>query len=215
MAPFTSLTHRLGPGLAVALLLAFVSGGVASAKGPDFFGPMRIRLVGSNGARAFDASSGPDQEAKYQLTQQVVAAVAAPAAGTVPSDAGDYYEILFEQQPGAMTRLPWYGMPVARFFYHPGHGTSPAYLRIAVARQSEPMHETWELVSRDGGDLFARHLSGLAPIRVTRPAPAPNPMLSWLPPSVALVLAGSLLLVARTTRGHPAVAGLRLCASRS
>ncbi len=90
MAPFTSLTHRLGPGLAVALLLAFVSGGVASAKGRDFYGPMRIRLLGSNGARAFDASSGPDQEAKHQLTQQMVTAVAALSAGTVPSHARDY-----------------------------------------------------------------------------------------------------------------------------
>src|ERR1700704_1557025 len=36
MAHLSSLTHRLGPGLAVALLLAFASSGVATAKGPDF-----------------------------------------------------------------------------------------------------------------------------------------------------------------------------------
>ena len=191
----------------MALLLAFASGGVATAKGPDFYAPLRIRLVGSNGSRAFDAGSGPDQEATYQLTQQVVKAVASPSPGTVPPDAGDYYEVLFEQQPGAMTKLPWYGMPVARFFYHPAHGTAPAYLRIAVARQSEPTHEEWELVSPDSRDLLARHLSGLAPIRLPRPAPTPNPMLPWLPPAAALVFAGFLLLVVTAARRRPEVAG--------
>src|SRR4030081_2690510 len=118
MAPVAWLARRLGPGFALALLLAIAAGGVASAKGLDFYGPLRIRLVGSDGTHAFDSGSEADREPAFQLTQQMAEVVAAPYGGPAPAGAGDCYEVVFDQQPGATTRLPWYGMPTARFFYH-------------------------------------------------------------------------------------------------
>jgi hypothetical protein len=192
----------------VALLLVVAAGGVAVAKGPDFYGPLRIRLVGSDASRTFDATAVPDREPAYQLTQQVVQTVAVPSPGPTPAAAGNYYEVVFEQQPSAVVRLPWYGMPTARFFYHPRHGTATAYLHVVVARESEPARETWEPVAPATADMLARHLTGLAPIDPTRPAGGPaNEMPRWLLPALAVFLAGSVVLFMWEARKGRVVAG--------
>ena len=207
MAPVAWLARRPGPGFALAVLLAIAAGGVASAKGLDFYGPLRIRLVGSDGTHAFDSGSEADREPAFQLTQQMAEVVAAPYGGPAPTGAGDYYEVVFDQQPGATTRLPWYGMPTARFFYHRARGNTLSHLRVVVARESQPARETWEPVEPATAAMIEAHLGGLAPIRATGPpaaAPA-NPKSTWLLPTLSLLGAGLVLLVAwRTPKRQPA-----------
>jgi hypothetical protein len=204
LAPFV---RRFGSGLILALVVALAAGDVVSAKGPDFYGPLRIRLVGSDGTRTFDASANGEGEPAYQLTQQVVQAVAAPSAGPAPEDAGAFYEVVFEQPRDAIVRFPWYGMPVARFFYHPGRGTGAPHLRVVVARESQQAHETWEQVAPGTSDLLARHATGLAPIQGTRAgATTAQATPSWLL-SMVLFLIGAGLLFAMARRRRRATAG--------
>jgi hypothetical protein len=198
---------RFGTGLVLALVVAWAAADVVSAKGPDFYGPLRIRLVGSDGTRAFDASSDAERDPAYQLTQQVVQAVAAPSAGPAPADAGAFYEVVFEQPRDAIVRFPWYGMPVARFFYHPGRGTGPPHLRVVVARESQPAHETWEQVAPGTSNLLARHATGLAPIQENRAAgTTAQGTPSWLL-SMVLFLIGAGLLFAMARRRRSATTG--------
>jgi hypothetical protein len=161
---------------------------VGYAKGPDFYGPPTVRIVGSSGQRTFDPSGGPDGAAVWEFTQEVGLSTEGQARSVSSPGLPDSYEILFTQGPTATIKLPWYGTPTARFFYYPARGGVPAHVRLYMARASEAPHVTWLVASTSLSAMVERHAEGLAPARAQLPRP------DVVPAAVGLGLMVTVLL---------------------
>ncbi|MHB8510079.1 MAG: hypothetical protein ACYDGR_15800 [Candidatus Dormibacteria bacterium] len=164
----------IGVVLLVGVAAAFPR--VALAKGPDFYAPLTIGLVGLGGVRSFDASGGMDGQAAWELVQQIQISAAGNSSPRPAPNLHDYYEITFHQGSATPNRLPWYGTPTSQFFFYPGTGSTPDHLRLHMARISEPLRDTWLLAMPSLSAMLGRHVQGLAPVRGTHPAGS----VSWL-----------------------------------
>ena len=164
-------------------------------KRPGFYAPLTVGVIGAGGERTFDANSGPDGDATWKFVQQVDASVVGQSAPLPAPGLSSYYEIVVSQGSAALNRLPWYGTPTAQFFYYPGQGTVPPYVRLHMARISEPVHDTWLLATPTLTDMVQRHLQGLQPIRPSQTTPAIDSIVIGLGFLLALAgLAGAVFI---------------------
>ena len=181
--------------LITAVLAAVSSAALAIpalAKEESEYAPLTIRIIGADDERSFDVVSTGDQAGVSAFIERVGDSVlrgrgtpvGLPAPGLT-----DYYELALVQGPNAVNRLPWYGMPIARFFFYPARGSVPAYLRIRIARVSEPAHDAWLKAGPSLIGLVDGHRDGLAPVH-PRPRPA-----SEMPVAVWLTVAAAFLIV--------------------
>ena len=189
--------HR-GPGAIGALFTAAAAACTplaALAKGPDFYVPLTIAIVGAGGQRTFDASGGADGDAAWKFVQQIEVSVAGQSAALPTPGLSAYYEIVFRQGSAAVNRLPWYGTPTAQFFYYPGRGDTPPHVRLHMAGISEPVRDTWLPAAPSLTAMVQRHLEGLQPLR---PSGSPLAIASMALGVglllILLALAGGLLL---------------------
>ncbi|PZS08508.1 MAG: hypothetical protein DLM70_02580 [Chloroflexi bacterium] len=167
------------------------------AKGPDFYAPLTIRIIGAGGERTFDANGGLDGDAAWNFVQQVEVYVAGQSVALPPQALSANYEIDFRQDSTAVNRLPWYGTPTAQFFYYQGRGSVPSYVRLHMARTSEPVHDTWLLATPSLTDMVQRHLQGLQPVRPSQPRPAIDSTALGFGLLVALALLAGAVLIRR------------------
>ncbi|MDQ6945536.1 MAG: hypothetical protein M3256_04525 [Actinomycetota bacterium] len=186
--------------LAGVLVASF--GSMAFAKGDDL--PLNVRMVGLGGERGIQFVSGGDLNGAAAFSDQVadieqvatslVFGSGRPASLPTPG-LTDFYEIDFTQ-PLAADRFPWNGMPSPQFYYYPAHGSLPAYVRLHMARGSQPAVDGWLLARPGFIDLINRHLNGLAPLH-PQPTPPNYPVGWWLLGPVLLFVVASLLLLRR------------------
>lgn len=199
------MIHRRLLSGTIAVLVAGLATLAAVAKGEDFL-PLTIHLIGAGGDRSFAVAPGPDSQDLGAFIYDQVGGALAASSGAPPGlpapSLTDFYEIVFIQAPTAY-RLPWYGMPTAQFFYYPARGSLQAYVRLHVARISEPVQDVWLIAGPSLTNLVERHRDGLQPIH-PQPQPAPGlPAWSWL--GLIPLLAGGILVFLRRWPGRTLV----------
>ena len=187
--------NLLALGSALIVAAAASTALAAMAKGPDFYAPMTVGIIGATGERPFDASGGVDGDAVWRFVQQVDVSVVGQSAPLPAPALSAYYEMVVSQGPAAVNKLPWYGTPTAQFYYYPGQGKVPPYVRLHMARISEPVHDTWLLATPTLTDMVQRHLQGLQPIRPSQTTPAIDSIVIGLGFLLALAgLAGAVFI---------------------
>ncbi len=184
----------------LAILLAAGYSSAALAKGQDL--PLNVRIVGAAGEHdiKFVSSEELDRAAPFsdqvsgmeQLATPLVFGSERPLRQPAPGQT-DFYEIDFTQQLAAY-RFPWNGMRSPQFYFYPAYGGTPAYVRLHVARGSQPAVDGWLLARPGFTELITPHLSGLAPIHSEPQTPAQPVGWWWLGPVLVLVGASVLLL---------------------
>src|ERR1700738_2371758 len=140
--------RRLLLGWAVAVVLAAGLSPAAFAKGDDL--PLNARIIGAAGARTIDFVAAVDPNWTTVFSDEV--ADIEPMAPTLvfgPGPAGRrapgltiFYEIDFVQ-PLAADRFPGNGMRHAPFYFYPGRGSVPAYVRLHATRGSQRSVDGW------------------------------------------------------------------------
>jgi len=93
-------------------------------------------------------------------------------------------------------KLPWTGMPTARFYYYPARGRIPAHIRVRLARESEAAHDTWVVAKPSLVTMVERHALGLSPDGSGRQ----NLSLAELGIGAGFLLAASLLVIVGARR---------------
>lgn len=187
----------------LAALLTLMTSAVlpvrAAAKEPRHYGQLTIQISGAGGSgRTFLAASAEEQqEADYLVTQ--LGMVTEPTTISAPPPSlSQHYQIAVSQQPGTGPSVPWSGVSSAEFYYYPGRGATPAYVRARIGRGSQPGYEAWLIAFPAVQSLIEPHIAGLAP-NENAPQPLPlkaatanSPATANLPAAIAL----TLLLVA-------------------
>jgi hypothetical protein len=138
--------------------LAAVTG---EAKGPDLLAPLKVEIIGQSGQRTIDASTGPDGVAAYEFVQQVELVSVGQAHSVAAPALTESYEIAFHQGATANVKLPWTGMPVARFYYYPARTNIASHVRLRMEREGQAPVDTWLVASPGMDAMMARNLHGL------------------------------------------------------
>ena len=156
-------------GAGVAALFTLMTSGLlavgAAAKEPQHYGQLTIQITGAGGSqRTFLAASREEQEEANYLVTQLGMVTEPTTISASPPSLSQHYQIAVSQQPGAGALLPWSGFSSAEFYYYPGHGATPAYVRSRIGRGSQPEYEAWLIAFPADQSLIEPHLAGLAPI---------------------------------------------------
>jgi hypothetical protein len=194
---------RLLLGSAVALVLAASLGPTAVAKGEDR--PVNARIIGPAGARTIDFVTAVDPTGATIFSDEVadIEPMATPLvfgpgpAGRRAPGLTTYYEIDFAQ-PLAQDRFPWNGMSTPHFYFYPGHGGIPAYVRLHVARGSQRPVDGWIPAQTEFANWVTPYLEGLASFEAASRPPASPTGWWWLGP--VLLAAGASVLLLRRLR---------------
>ena len=162
---------------ALALVLAAGLGTAAYAKGDDL--PLNARIIGASGAQTIDFAAAANPTWAMVFSDEV--ADIEPMAPTLvfgPGPAGRpapglpaYYEIDFAQ-PLAADRFPWNGMSTPHFYFYPGRGGIPAYVRLHVTRGSQPPVDGWIPAQPEFANWVTPYLERLAPLQSASRLPA-------------------------------------------
>ena len=115
-----------------------------------------------------------------------------------------YYEIDFAQ-PLAADRFPWNGMSTPHFYFYPGRGGIPAYVRLHVTRGSEPPVDGWIPAQPEFANWVTPYLERLAPLQ-SPPRPPASPAGWWWLGLVLLLAGASVVLLRRIAYFMPVVA---------
>jgi hypothetical protein len=191
---------RLLLGSAVALVLAASIGTTAVAKGDDL--PVNARIIGAAGARTIDFVTAVEPTGATIFSDEVAdIEPMAPALVFGPGPAGrpaprltTYYEIDFAQ-PLAADRFPWNGMSTPHFYFYPGRGGIPAYVRLHVTRGSQPPVDGWIPAQPEFANWVTPYLERLAAFQTASRPPASPSEWWWL--GAVLLLAGASVVVLR------------------
>jgi hypothetical protein len=188
----------------LAALLAAAFGVSAFAKGEEL--TLSVRIVGAAGERDIKFVSDEDLARAAPFSEQIadLEQMATPLVfgsdrpvGQPTPGLTEFYEIDFTQTL-ATYRFPWNGMSSPRFYFYPAHG-NPAYVRLHVARGSQPAVDGWVLARPAFTDLIMPHLVGLTPIH-SQMAKSAQPFGFWWLGPILLLAAASALLVRRVGR---------------
>jgi hypothetical protein len=177
----------------------------AAAKEPQHYGQLTIQITGAGGSqRTFLAATAEEQEEANYLVTQLGMVTEPTTISASPPSLSQHYQFAVRQQPGAGALLPWSGFSSAEFYYYPGRGATPAYLRCRIGRGSQPDYEAWLIAFPADQSLIEPHLAGLAPIGEAPPtlplkAATANPPATANLPAPAIAL--TFLLVAAVVTG--------------
>lgn len=146
----------------------------ASAKEPQNYGQLTIQITGLGGTQSIFRAESPEdqQDANYLVTQLGMVTFATTLSASPPPPS-QHYQISVKQEPGAASLLPWSGFSSADFYYYPGRGQTPPYVRCRIGRGSQPEHEVWLITFPAVQSLIEPHLKGLAPMESGRSQNAP------------------------------------------
>lgn len=181
----------------------------AAAKEAQNYGLLTIQITGAGGSqRTILADSPEDQRNAVFMVTELGMVTALTTISASPPGLSRHYQIAVRQQPGAAALLPWSGLSSAEFYYYPGVGQTPAYVRCRIGRGSQPDVEAWLIAFPAVTSLLEPSLAGLAPMEnalTTLPLkqPSANPATSApaasAPTTSAVAL--TLLLVAAVATG--------------
>src|ERR1700682_216805 len=201
--------RRLLLSWAVAVLASGL-GSTALAKGDDL--PLNARIVGATSTRTIDFAAAVDPAGATIFRDEV--ADIEPMATTLafgPGPAGRrapgltaFFEIDFTQ-PLAAYRFPWNGMNTPHFYFYPGRGGIPAYVRLHVTRGAQPAVDGWIPAQPEFLNLLPPYLDGRKPFQPAMRPPA-SPVGWWWIAPVLLLVGGSVALLRRIAYFIPVVA---------